>query len=103
MVDGSSVAHSGVRSAAASGYFDVEGFSMEIRGYHCIDKDCPKRWRWQPGVFSHQASFWDTYKGIDERCKTCLYNAYHGCPHPLPLRGESSKDYFARIGVETSK
>lgn len=72
---------------------------MEVNGYSCVDKDCPKRWCWQPGEYLHQAPFWDTYKGIDERCKTCLYKIYYECPDPLPLKGESREDYFRRCNL----
>jgi len=74
---------------------------MYIDGYYCIDEDCPKRWCWAPGKYEHRGA---TGRGESHNTgvytQTCMHNAYHGCPFPVPEKGESRDDYCKRAKLQ---
>jgi len=61
---------------------------ININGYSCMDKDCPKRWCWSPGTYHHRGSTMIGSRNTGASSKTCLHNANHGCPNPLPKPGD---------------
>lgn len=64
---------------------------MYIDGYYCVDEGCPKKWCWAPGRYEHRATTGRGSRNTNRFSLTCMYNAYHGCPSPLPLPGEDDK------------
>ena len=71
---------------------------MTMDGYYCRDKDCPHRWCWAPGRYEHRgATGHSGSHNTGNYTRTCMYNAYHACPSPLPSPYETDDDYYDRI------
>ena len=62
---------------------------MKIKGYECLDKQCPKRWCWSPGEYQHRGATSSGSQSTGAKTKTCMERAYRGCPQPLPEPGDS--------------
>jgi hypothetical protein len=73
---------------------------MKIKGYYCVDKDCPKRWCWIPGEYQHMSCGMKGKRNTGHVSKTCMHNAYHGCPDPFPKEKENLEDYKKRKSEE---
>jgi hypothetical protein len=63
---------------------------VTIDGIECLDKQCDKRWCWQPGLYQHRGATGAGSRNTGDYSKTCMERAYRGCPTPLPAPGEPS-------------
>ena len=71
----------------------------EIKGYFCSREKCDKRWCWSPGRFEHRGATKSGSHNTGNFSKTCMHNAYHGCPHPIPEINESHQDWVKRLSA----
>ena len=78
------------------GNLEKKGDLMKVKGHDAKDKDCPKRWCWAPGSYQVRGatSSGSTFTGRYFKC--CLHRAYHGCPYPDPLIGETNQEWRKR-------
>lgn len=60
-------------------------------GYYVIDKDCIGRFCFQPGQYQHRAATSSGSRATGAYSFTCMHNAYHGCPSPLPEPSDELK------------
>ena len=69
---------------------------MEINGFFCIDSLCPKRFCWTPGNYESRSTTGSGSINTGKFIKTCMKNAHHGCPDPLPHPKETRDEWLKR-------
>lgn len=52
--------------------------------YFCLDAECLGRKCFAPGKFQHRGATLSGSRNTGSYSLTCMNNAYHGCPSPLP-------------------